>query len=150
MRAVARKKQEKHDKVSDVKSITSYNSLYRIEKNLKEILSSPKLKKNKSSTSNCHKSLGIISYVIIKGRVRLVVERTRLVVTCLVTTLMLLKLFLLKILETSVLVQLLILRVEVEYTKLTSRIRKTGVLLPGISATTDVIVTILIHFSKHI
>ena len=48
------------------------------------------------------------------------------------------------------LVQLLILQLEVESTKLTSRLRKIGVLLPGVSATNDVIVTILIYFSNHI
>ena len=52
--------------------------------NLKDILSFRKLKKTESSTSNCHKSIGIISYVIINWRVRLVVEFTWLVVTCLV------------------------------------------------------------------
>ena len=33
----------------------SFTALHRREKNLKEILSSPKLKKNKSSISNYHK-----------------------------------------------------------------------------------------------
>lgn len=48
------------------------------------------------------------------------------------------------------LVQLPILRIEVESTKLTLRLRKAGLLLPGVLAANDVIVTILIYFSKHI
>ena len=50
-------------------------------------------------------------------------------VACLVTVLILFTLFLVRIVETSMLVQLLILRLELEYTKATSGRRKIGVVL---------------------
>ena len=69
--------------------------------------------------------------------------------TCLVTSLMLFTSFLIRTVETSLLVQLMISRLDLESTKATSRLRKIAVVLPDILTTNVVIVTIIKYFSKH-
>ena len=71
-------------------------------------------------------------YLTINLSLRLVVECIVLEVACLVTALMLFTLFLVRIVETSMYVQLLILRLDLEYTKATSRRRKIGMVLPDV------------------
>ena len=70
-------------------------------------------------------------------------------VGCLVTVLMLFTLFLIRIVETSMYVQLLILRLDLEYTKATLRRRIVGVALPDILTTMVVLVALLSYFYKN-
>ena len=91
----------------------------------------------------------IILSLIINLNARLLVESTVLDIACLITTLMLFPLFLVRIVETSMYLQLLILSLDLELTKATSRLRKTGVVLPDILTTNVVIEAILKYFSKY-
>ena len=70
-------------------------------------------------------------------------------VGCLVTVLMLFTLFLIRIVETSMYVQLLILRLDLEYTKAALRRRIVGVALPDILPTMVVLVALLSYFYKN-
>ena len=70
-------------------------------------------------------------------------------VGCLVTVLMLFTLFLIRIVETSMYVQLLILRLDLEYTKAALRRRIVGVELPDILTTMVVLVALLSYFYKN-
>ena len=69
-------------------------------------------------------------------------------VACLVTALMLFTLFLVRIVETSMYVELLILRLDLEYSNMTSRRKTTGVVLLDVLTENAVIVAILTYFSK--
>ena len=91
----------------------------------------------------------IILSLIINLSARLLVESTVLDIACLITALMLFPLFLARTVETSMYLQLLILSLDLELTKATSRLRKTGVVLPDILTTNVVIEAILKYFSKY-
>ena len=91
----------------------------------------------------------IILSLIINLSARLLVESTVLDIACLITALMLFPLFLVRTVETSMYLQLLISSLDLELTKATSRLRKTGVVLPDILTTNVVIEAILKYFSKY-
>lgn len=83
-----------------------------------------------------------------RSRVWLLLECKLLQVACLVTALMLLTLFLVKIGDTSMLVELPILRLEIEVTQVISKIKKIFVVQPDFLKTTLLIVKIFIYFSR--
>ena len=93
-------------------------------------------------------SARIILYLI-NLRVRLLVECTVFEVACLLIALILFTLFLVIIAETSMQVQLLILKLDLEFTKATSRLRKIGVVMADILTTNVVIEAILTYFFKY-
>lgn len=83
-----------------------------------------------------------------RSRVWLLLECKLLQVACLVTALMLLTLFLVKIGDTSMLVELPILRLEIEVTQVISKIKKIFVVQPDFLRTNLLIVKIFIYFSR--
>ena len=108
------------------------------------------LTKKKISISNCNKWDICMSCLIPerRSRVWLLLECKLLQVACLVTALMLLTLFLVKIGDTSMLVELPILRLEIEVTQVISKIKKIFVVQPDFLRTTLLIVKIFIYFSR--
>lgn len=83
-----------------------------------------------------------------RSRVWLLLECKLLQVACLVTALMLLTLFLVKIGDTSMLVELPILRLEIEVTQVISKIKKVIVVQPDFLRTNLLIIKIFIYFSR--
>ena len=141
----------------DIKKLprNSLTIIYRRERNLEEILSAslfpPKFNKNESYISNCNKCdicknflisgnkfKSTVTGRVYRGRGRVCSVRGSL--SC--KALMLFTLFLVIFVETSMQVQLLILIPDLEYTKVSSRQRKTGVVLPHILTKNVAIVAI--------